>query len=143
MTAALHSPAHDYAQHCLELLHTLGPCNARRMFGGYGIYLDGLMFGLIAFERLYLKVDAQSEPRWQDAGGEPFVYDGKGRSVKMSYYTPPAEALESPELMRPWPRLALEAALRARAAKPAGAGRKKALRSSTAARAPRKKTAKR
>ena len=140
MTAAPTSPAHDYAQHCLELLHTLGPCQARRMFGGYGIYLDGLMFGLIAYERLYLKVDADSEPRWQAAGGEPFVYDGKGKPVKMSYYTPPAEALESPELMRPWARLALEAALRARPAQPAA--RKKAVRSSTAAPA-RRTTAKR
>lgn len=141
MTAPRSSPEQDYAQHCLELLHTLGACNARRMFGGYGIYLDGLMFGLIAYERLYLKVDGRSEPQWQAAGGEPFVYDGKGKPVKMSYYTPPAEALESPELMRPWARLALEAALRARAAQPARPARKK-VRSSTAAPA-RRSSAKR
>lgn len=85
------------------------------MFGGWGIYLDGLMFGLIADERLYLKVDAASEPAWREAGGAPFVYEGKSRSVRMSYFTPPSEALDSPGQMHPWGRMALDAALRARA----------------------------
>lgn len=113
------SPHDEYTEHCLELLGSLGPCQVRRMFGGHGIYLDGLMFGLIAGERLYLKVDAQTRPQWEAAGGEPFVFTARGRLVATSYYTPPDEAMESPALMRPWARLALEAALRARAAKPA------------------------
>lgn len=137
MAAAPASSGHEYAQHCLELLQPLGTCSARRMFGGWGIYLDGLMFALIAFERLYLKVDGTTEARWAAAGGQPFVYDGKGRPVKMNYYTPPDEALESPELMRPWARLALEAALRARAEKDAKPAAKKVLRSKPGAPAPR------
>jgi len=115
-TSSLHD---EYTEHCLELLGSLGPCQVLRMFGGHGIYLDGLMFGLIAGERLYLKVDAQTRPQWEAAGGEPFVFTARGRLVATSYYTPPDEAMESPALMRPWARLALEAALRARAAKPA------------------------
>ncbi|WP_140626600.1 TfoX/Sxy family protein [Methylibium rhizosphaerae] len=109
----------EFAAYCLELLAPLGPCSARRMFGGHGIYLDGVMIGLIAYERLYLKTDEQSLPRWREAGCEPFVYDGKGKPVTMSYWTPPQEAMESPALMQPWARLALEAAVRARSAKAA------------------------
>lgn len=137
MAATPASSGQEYAQHCLELLQPLGTCNARRMFGGRGIYLDGLMFALIAFERLYLKVDSTTEPRWQAAGGQPFLYDGKGRTVKMNYYTPPDEALESPQLMQPWACLALEAALRARAEKAARPAAKKTIRSKRGAPAPR------
>ena len=119
------SPADAFADHCVELLGALGAARAKRMFGGHGLWLDGLMVGLIAAEQLYLKTDAETRPRFESAGGRPFVYarrDGKvERHATMSYWTPPPEAIEAPEEMRPWARLALEAALRAQAAtRPAG-----------------------
>jgi DNA transformation protein and related proteins len=110
--------------HCLELLAPLGAVRARRMFGGHGLYIDELFVALIAFERLYLKADAVSEPAFRAAGCGPFVYDGKGRPMTMSYWTVPAEAMESPALMQPWARQAIDAALRARAAKASAAPRK-------------------
>lgn len=106
-------------EHCLELLAPLGSVTARRMFGGHGLRVDGLFFGLIAFDRLYLKADAATRPAFEAACCSPFVYDGKGKSVTMSYWTVPAEAMESPAFMQPWARLALQAALTARAAAPA------------------------
>ncbi len=48
--------------HCLELLAPLGAVRAKRMFGGHGLYMDELFIALIAFERLYLKVDATTQP---------------------------------------------------------------------------------
>ena len=110
--------------HCLELLAPLGAVRAKRMFGGHGLYIDDLFVAIIAFERLYLKVDAQTQAAFEAAGCAPFVYDGKGTPVTMSYRTVPAEAMESPHLMQPWARLAIAAALRARAAKPSAAPRK-------------------
>jgi DNA transformation protein and related proteins len=110
--------------HCLELLAPLGAVRAKRMFGGHGLYIDELFVALIAFERLYLKVDAQTQPTFALAGCEPFVYDGKGKPITMNYWTVPAEAMESPALMQPWARQAIEAALRARAARPSAAPRK-------------------
>jgi len=107
----------EFVTHCLELLGPLGAARSRRMFGGHGLYVDDLFVALIAFDRLYLKVDAQTRPRFEAAGCEPFVYDAKGQSVTLGYFTAPDEAIESPALMQPWARLALEAALRARAAK--------------------------
>jgi DNA transformation protein len=110
--------------HCLELLAPLGAVRAKRMFGGHGLYIDDLFVAIIAFERLYLKVDAQSQPAFQAAGCEPFVYEGKATPITMSYWTVPAEAMESPDLMQPWARQAIAAALRARAAKPSATPRK-------------------
>jgi DNA transformation protein and related proteins len=110
--------------HCLELLAPLGTVRARRMFGGHGFYCDDLFFALIAMDRLFLKADPVTQPAFAAAGCEPFVYDGKGKSVTMSYWTAPPAAMESPAEMQPWARLALAAALRARAAKPSAAPRK-------------------
>jgi DNA transformation protein len=113
--------------HALELLCGLGAARARRMFGGHGLYVDDLFIALIAGERLYLKTDAQTRPRFQAAGSEPFVYGRQGREqVTLGYWTVPPEAMESPALMQPWARLALEAALRARNAKPAARPAKRA-----------------
>jgi DNA transformation protein and related proteins len=114
----------DLVYHCLELLAPLGAVRAKRMFGGHGLYIDELFVAIIAFERLYLKVDAQTQPAFHAAGCEPFVYDGKDKPITMSYWTVPAEALESPHLMAPWARQAIAAALRARAAKPSAPPRK-------------------
>jgi len=45
----------EYATHIVDLLEGIDQCEARRMFGGYGILHQGLMFGLIADGSLYLK----------------------------------------------------------------------------------------
>jgi DNA transformation protein len=120
----------DFVNHCLELLEPLGRPRARRMFGGHGVYVDELFLALIADERLYLKVDTESRPAFEAAGCGPFVYGGKnGETGVLGYFSAPDEAIESPTAMQPWARLALAAALRARAAqasRPAARPRKAA-----------------
>lgn len=107
-------PRDELVLHCLELLAPLGTPRARRMFGGHGLYVDELFVALIAFGRLYLKADADTRAQFEAAGCLPFVYDGKGRTVSLNYFSAPDEAMESPGQMQPWARLALAAALRAR-----------------------------
>lgn len=122
-----------FTLHCLELLAPLGRPRAKPMFGGVGLYVDDLFIALIADERLYLKVGAAQQPAFAAAGCEPFRYTMKdGREMTMGYWTAPDEALESPEAMRPWARLAMEAALIAANSKPAG--RRGALKPSPRAR---------
>ena len=102
-------------QHACELLGCLGyPVSyedaARRV--------DGMNVAIIAWDTLYLKTHAGTEARWLAAGGKAFVYEAKGKPMKLNYHTPPEEALESPALMAPWARLALEAAVAARKTTP-------------------------
>ena len=131
--------AHDeLALHCMELFEPLGAVRARRMFGGHGIYIDELFVAIIAFERIYLKADDATRSAFQAAGCEPFVYDGAGKKVTLGYWTVPAEGMESPAQMQPWARLAIAAALRARAAKPPAAARKTAAAPPAATAMPRK-----
>lgn len=111
-------PRDAFVDHCVELLAPLGAVRVRRMFGGHGFYVDEVFCAIVAWERLYLKVNDDTRPRFEAAGCEPFVYDAKNGSVALGYYSAPADAVESPALMLPWARLALQAALAARAAKP-------------------------
>jgi DNA transformation protein len=102
-----------------ELLEPLGRIGVRRMFGGHGLYCDGLFFAIVVDSRLYVKVDAQSRAAFEAAGSVPFVYRARGKTVEMSYWNLPESAMDSAEDMRPWARLALDAAQRAADAKPA------------------------
>jgi DNA transformation protein and related proteins len=108
-----------------ELLAPIGRITARRMFGGAGLYADDLIVGLEVDGALYLKTDDTSRARFAEAGGHPFIYEGKGKPVTMSYWTPPEDAMDSPEAMQPWARLALEASLRSAAAKSTGRSARK------------------
>src|SRR3954451_1862596 len=104
-----------FASYCAELLAPLGPVRVKRMFGGHGIYVDDVFIAIVTGETLYLKSDAQTTPRFEAAGCAPFTYAAKGRGkVSLHYRAAPAEAMDSPALMRPWAALAMQAALRAR-----------------------------
>jgi DNA transformation protein len=103
-----------FVLHACELLSCLGLCKATRMFGGYGLSVDGMNVAIIAWDTLFLKTNAETEPQWLAAGGRPFQYEAKGKTMRLHYHTPPEDALESPALMAPWARLALGAAVAAR-----------------------------
>jgi len=111
--------SHDegYLELLHELLQPLGTIRTRRMFGGHGVYCDGLFIAIVIDGQLYLKVDELTRPAFVAAGCEPFVYTGKGQPIQMSYWNVPEEALDSTESMRPWAQRAIEAALRKPAAK--------------------------
>lgn len=99
-------------------MRDLGPVNVRRMFGGAGVYADGVMFGLIAEDTLYLKGDVETKRDFEAEGLCPFVYEGRGRKISMSYWRAPERLLDDPDELVVWARTALEAARRAAAAKP-------------------------
>ncbi|BAV99030.1 hypothetical protein bcgnr5379_62700 [Bacillus cereus] len=102
----------DLIAHLHDLSAGFGALDARRMFGGHGVYRDGTMIGLLSDETLYLKTDEQTLSRFQAAGCQPFLYTRRGETVPTSYWTVPEEAMDSPQEMRPWLALAWEAALR-------------------------------
>jgi DNA transformation protein len=105
-------------EHLRDLFEPLGPISARAMFGGHGVYFDGQIIGIMIDEALYLKTDEQSRAHFERAGCQPFVHDLKGKPLTMSYWSLPAEAMDSPQAMQPWARLAIEAARRKAESKP-------------------------
>ena len=108
----------SFADYSCELLQSAGPCVARRMFGGWGISVGGMTIAILANlgdgDTLWLKASDESRHRFEAEGCARFTYPVQGQPKSMNYYSAPAEAMESPALMLPWARLALEAALHAR-----------------------------
>jgi DNA transformation protein and related proteins len=119
------SPLVDYL---VDELTPLGHAQGRRMFGGHGLYVDGLIVALVIDETLYLKVDAGNRAAFEAAGMEPFVYLNKGRRVALPYWEAPAAMIEEPDQLREWTMASLAVARRAQTAKP----RQKARRTSIA-----------
>ena len=106
------APASGFAALVADSLGPLGGVTVRRMFGGYGVFKDGLMFGLIADDVLYLRVDDGNRSAFETEGLEPFVYDQRGRPVEMPYRRAPEAGLDDPEILCDWASGALAAARR-------------------------------
>ena len=89
----------------------------KRMFGGCGVYADGLCFAIEAGGEVFVKVDCDTEAAFSAAGCAPFVYHVKGKPMTMAYWRLPAVAWDDPDELRGWASRGLEAARRAAATK--------------------------
>ena len=101
----------SYRAFVLDQLSAAGAVTARSMFGGVGLYCQGLFFALIDDDTLYLKVDDATRPEFERLGSQPFRPFGD-ESQGMQYYELPAEVLEDRSAVRPWVERALDAARR-------------------------------
>ena len=95
----------------LDQLEPVGDVTPRSMFGGVGLYSDGLFFGIIAGDVLYLKVDDGNRPDFEAEETKPFK-PYPNRSGTMQYYSVPLAVLENPEDLKFWARKAIAAARR-------------------------------
>lgn len=104
----------EFVDFVIEQLAPLGAVRAKAMFGGFGVYLDELMFAIIVDDSLYFKADAATREEFAALGLHPFTYSSRGKTVVMQYYEAPPDVFESPDAMHDWAKLAVGAALRAR-----------------------------
>lgn len=106
----------DLAATLADLLHQALhlPVRAKRMFGGHGFYADDLFIAVLIDGMFHLKTTADTRAAFEGQGLLPWVYHREGKPVTMGFHPVPESALEDPEMLRPWARLALQAALSAR-----------------------------
>jgi DNA transformation protein len=96
------------------------PIEWRSMFGGMGIYSEGIFFALISSQGpLYFRVDDSNRPDYEKAGSEPFqpysrVKSRAGERITMPYWLVPEKVLARSAALRRWAEKALEAARAAR-----------------------------
>lgn len=99
------------AEFIRELFGEFGQIQVRRMFGGAGLFADGLMFGLVVDQQIYLKTDAASVPKFEAEASGPFGYSTKhGRRVLTSYWRLPERLYDDPEELAQWAMAALAVA---------------------------------
>lgn len=102
----------DYLDYLRDQLQGFGPFDVRRMFGGAGLFRDGLMFALVADDALYFKVDDRNRPDFEAAGMTPFSYERKGKTAALkSYYEAPPELPDDADDLAVWAGKAFDAAL--------------------------------
>jgi DNA transformation protein and related proteins len=89
----------------LDQLRDLEEVEARRMFGGYGIYQDETFFGIIHTGRLYFKVDESTAGDYRRLKMKPFRPNAK-QTLK-SYYQVPVEVIENGEQLAEWAERAI------------------------------------
>ena len=104
----------EFVEYLHEVFRHFGSLTTRKMFGGYGIYYQGLMFGLVADDELYLKTDEENLSAFKELGLEPFEYNKNGKLMKMSYYQAPEEIYDDCEVASDWANSAYAAALRSK-----------------------------
>lgn len=110
------SASDDYLDYLRDRLSVLGSVTFRKMFGGAGVYFNGLIFGIVAEDALFLKVDDDNRADYEALGIPPFKpFDDK--PTTMSYYEIPADVLEDDAQLKNWADKAYGAALRADAKK--------------------------
>ena len=114
--------AFDDPEAIRELFSTFGTVSVRRMFGGHGVFADGLMFALESDGELYLKADDLTIPKLAAENSEPFVYKAKGREIALSYWKLPERLYDEADEFASFAREAFGAAQRA--AGPKGKSRK-------------------
>jgi DNA transformation protein len=109
----------DYLRFLEDLFSTIPDASIRRMFGGVGVFRHGLMFALATGEgQLAFKADEKTVPQFEAEGASEWIYDGKGKPMRMGYWYVPERLFDDGEEFRTWAMAAHEAAVRADAAKP-------------------------
>jgi DNA transformation protein len=100
-----------------ELFAPFAAVAVRRMFGGHGVYIEGVCFAIEADGEVYLKADADTLAQFAAAGSSPFVYIARGKPTAMAYWRLVASAYDDEEELKRWAALGLGAARRAAAVK--------------------------
>jgi DNA transformation protein len=91
-----------FVNYIIDLLSQYGNISARRMFGGYSIYLNKTIFAIIIDDELYFKADSDLGLEYKKVGSYPFTYQRNDKRVSLSYWYAPAEIIEAPDLLKDW-----------------------------------------
>ena len=101
----------SFAEFLREQLASLGRVTMRRMFGKTGVFRDGLMFGMVTDNMLYLRVDDHNRADFKEAATFlPLSYEKKGITIDLSFWRAPERLFDEPEELAAWALIALAAA---------------------------------
>src|SRR5260221_6269567 len=93
-----------------ELFAAVEGATLRKMFGGIGVFKEGLMFALVANDALYMKADETTSPKFAAEGFGQWIYPGRDRPVPMPYWQVPARLFDDPDKFPEWALIAFDVA---------------------------------
>ena len=87
----------------IDLMSEIAGISSKAMFGGFGLYKDGVIFAIVADDRLFFKADDSNRAKYEAAGSSPLTYDtSKKKDIALSYWEVPAEIQEDREALTRW-----------------------------------------
>jgi DNA transformation protein len=109
-----------FVNYVLDVLSPIGNIKAQKMFGGYGISMNGIFFGIISDDILYFKVDTSNQANYESYGSKPFLYEkSDGKKIVMSYWEVPVDLLENSDKLSELVKASVNIAIRAKKLKKA------------------------
>ena len=103
----------EFASFLRDQLALLGHVTMRRMFGKTGVFCEGVMFGMMTGNILYLRVDSRNRASFSEAEAFPSLsYVKNGCSIDLSFWGAPDRLFDEHEELIAWARAALAAAHR-------------------------------
>lgn len=101
------STRESFYEFVMDQMSSLRGVSMRKMFGGAGLYRDGVIFGVVVEDTFYLKADESNRGDFEAAGMGPWSYDGtSGKQTIMPYYQVPPDVLDDRERLAGWARKA-------------------------------------
>jgi DNA transformation protein len=117
-----------FAEFLREQLTPLGHLTMRRMFGKTGVFCNGLMFGMVADDTLYVRVDDDNKSVFKEAeSAPPLNYEKQGQTIDLAFWHVPERLLDEPDELVTWSRAALAAARRVAARRGRTASKSEAM----------------
>jgi DNA transformation protein len=98
--------SNDFIEYIIDQLSNWREVSSRKMFGGAGLYCDGVVFAFVADDVIYLKVDDTNRKQFEEAGSTAFQPFDDQRTV-LSYFELPADVLEDPNEFAEWAEVSL------------------------------------
>lgn len=103
----------EFCEYLIDQLAPWAVITVKRMFGGFGVYRAGQIFGLVSEDAFYLKVDDTNRGDYESAGSEPFTYEKKGKPTNLPYWLVPSEIMDDQDAFAEWAEKAYQVGLRA------------------------------
>ena len=102
----------SYLNYITDQLSEFGEVEVKRMFGGIGLFHQGLMFGKIGGDVFRLKVDDHNQADFEARGMKPYFSEKKKKG--MPYWEVPTDVIEDRQMLAEWANKSYQAAVRAK-----------------------------
>lgn len=94
--------SNEFVEYVLDCMEGFGSLSARKMFGGFGLYIGKQIFAIIVDNELYFKADKLLGEEYAQQGSYPFTYEREGKKIALSYYLVPISVIEDKESLKSW-----------------------------------------
>ena len=100
--ARLTGASEAFCEDIVARLEPMGGVTSRKMFGGFGIFHDGAMFGIVSKTTLYFKINDETIDTYKKARSK--------QHEPMPYYSVPSTVLAKNSSLHKWARAAIDVA---------------------------------